>query len=113
MCKGVVQSGLSPTPLFQSHDQFGGAPPIYESHDNSHRTSLHKTSDKILEDSMKLFVNVVCILLFASQKVQCAGSDGSPLSRASAKPVNVDPKLDCAIKELAWDFANQLLTEQV
>ncbi len=55
----------------------------------------------------------MCILLFASQRVQCAGSDGSPLSRASAKPVNVDPKLDCAIKELAWDFANQLLTEQV
>lgn len=57
----------------------------------------------------------VCSLVFALQteKVQCAGSDGSPLPKASAKPINVDPKLDCAIKELAWDFANQLLTEQV
>ncbi len=56
---------------------------------------------------------IVFSLLFALQKVLCAGSDGSPLPKASAKPINVDPKLDCAIKELAWDFANQLLTEQV
>ena len=35
-----------------------------------------------------------------------------PLPRASASPLNVDPKLDCAIKELAWDFAKKLLPQQ-
>ena len=34
------------------------------------------------------------------------------LPRASASPLNVDPKLDCAIKELAWDFAKKLLPQQ-
>ena len=31
------------------------------------------------------------------------------LSRAYASPLNVDPKLDCAIKELAWEYAEKLL----
>ena len=35
-----------------------------------------------------------------------------PFPRASASPLNVDPKLDCAIKELAWDFAKKLLPQQ-
>ena len=74
--------------------------------------ALDTVSAAILQ-SMKLNLLIVCSLLFAFQKVQCTGSGGSPLPRASAKPVNVDPKLDCAVKELAWDFANQLLTEQV
>ena len=34
------------------------------------------------------------------------------LPRASASPMNVDPKLDCAIKELAWEFAKKLLPRQ-
>ena len=47
------------------------------------------------------------------QAAQRVPNEGSPLPRASAKPVNVDPKLDCAVKKLAWDFANQLLADQV
>ena len=58
-----------------------------------------------------LYVLLGCLLVHAAQRVPNEG--GSPLPRAGAKPVNVDPKLDCAIKELAWDFANQLLSEQV
>ena len=35
-----------------------------------------------------------------------------PLQRASASPINVDASLDCAIKELAWDYAKKLLPRQ-
>ena len=31
------------------------------------------------------------------------------LPKASASPTNIDPKLDCAVKELAWDYAKKLL----
>ena len=66
-------------------------------------------------NNMKPQKLVLCSLLFgllvhAAQRVP---DEKSPLPRASAKPVNVDPKLDCAIKELAWDFANQLMADQV
>ena len=64
--------------------------------------------------NMKLLVvfGLLCgLLVHAAQRVPSEG--GSPLPRASAKPVNVDPKLDCAIKKLAWDFGNQLLPGQV
>ena len=30
------------------------------------------------------------------------------LSRAYASPLNVDPKLDCAVKELAWEYGKKL-----
>ena len=33
----------------------------------------------------------------------------SQLPRAFSSPLNVDPKLDCAIKELAWEYAKRLL----
>ena len=33
---------------------------------------------------------------------------GAPLPRADVKPSNADPKLDCAIKELAWEYARKL-----
>ena len=35
-----------------------------------------------------------------------------PFPRAFSKAVNVDPQLDCAIKELAWDYAKKLLPGQ-
>ena len=38
------------------------------------------------------------------------GGPGKPLGRAFAKPPNVATDLDCAIKELAWDYAKNLLT---
>ena len=37
------------------------------------------------------------------------GGPGKPLDRAFAKPPNVATDLDCAIKELAWDYAKNLL----
>ena len=37
------------------------------------------------------------------------GCPGKPLGRAFAKPPNVATDLDCAIKELAWDYAKNLL----
>ena len=33
------------------------------------------------------------------------------LPRASARPFNVDPELDCAVKELAWEYAKKLLPQ--
>ena len=41
---------------------------------------------------------------------QLHGGPGKPLGRAFAKPPNVTTDLDCAIKELAWDYAKNLLT---
>ena len=38
------------------------------------------------------------------------GGPGKPLGRAFAKPPNVATDLDCAIKELAWDYAKNLMT---
>ena len=38
------------------------------------------------------------------------GGPGKPLGRAFAKPSNVATDLDCAIKELAWDYAKNLMT---
>ena len=37
------------------------------------------------------------------------GSPGKPLGRAFSKPPNVTTDLDCAIKELAWIYAGNLL----
>ena len=34
---------------------------------------------------------------------------GLPLARGFAKPPNVDSELDCAIKELAFDYAKDLM----
>lgn len=34
------------------------------------------------------------------------------LRKASSSPTNIDPKLDCGIKELAWDYAKKLLPWQ-
>ena len=34
-----------------------------------------------------------------------------PLPRAYARPLNVDPKLDCAVKQLAWEYAKKLLPQ--
>ena len=33
------------------------------------------------------------------------------LPRAFARPFNVDPELDCAVKELAWEYAKKLLPQ--
>ena len=35
-----------------------------------------------------------------------------PLPRASQSPANIDPALDCAIKQLAWNYAKKLLPFQ-
>ena len=33
------------------------------------------------------------------------------LPRAFARPLNVDQELDCAVKELAWEYAKKLLPQ--
>ena len=57
---------------------------------------------------MILYILVGVISLASAGRLHTKG----PLSRASASPLNVDPKLDCAIKELALDFAKKLLPRQ-
>ena len=47
----------------------------------------------------------------ASSDIDAANWKGA-LPKASSRPVNVDPKLDCAIKKLAWDYAKKLLPWQ-
>ena len=34
--------------------------------------------------------------------------EGAPLPMAFARPVNVDQGIDCAVKELAWEYAKKL-----
>ena len=34
--------------------------------------------------------------------------EGAPLPMAFARPVNVDQDIDCAVKELAWEYAKKL-----
>lgn len=51
-------------------------------------------------------------LLIFLYAVSLVWSKRGPLPRATARPVNVDPDLDCAIKELAWEHAKQLLPRQ-
>jgi hypothetical protein len=33
------------------------------------------------------------------------------LPRGFPRPLNVDPELDCAVKELAWEYAKKLLPQ--
>ena len=53
------------------------------------------------------------LLIFAGIIVASALRERhGPLPKASASPINVDASLDCAIKELAWDYAKKLLPGQ-
>ena len=50
-----------------------------------------------------------CILGVAlSSVIHAKMNKGASLPRAYAKPPNADPKLDCAVKELAWEYAKKL-----
>jgi len=44
---------------------------------------------------------------------QDSSPPATPLSRASQRPLNVDPKLDCALKQLAADYAKMQLKDMV
>jgi hypothetical protein len=59
-----------------------------------------------------LFLLVFCLLTLRSRLAEGVPSThgrGEQLSRAFASPMNVDPRLDCALKELAWEYAKKLL----
>ena len=58
------------------------------------------------QETKKMFI--FCAVVAVSIAVATA----DPLPRVSATPLNVDPKLDCAIKELAWEYAKKLLPQQ-
>ena len=64
-----------------------------------------------MENMCKLNPFFLLVLAGLSSATYSFDSKG-PLPRAYSKPVNVDPKLDCAIKELAWDYAKKLLPSQ-
>ena len=55
----------------------------------------------------------ILVLLFVSLAETTQGTYGAtetePMSRAFASPLNIDPKVDCAVKELAWEYAKKLL----
>ncbi len=48
-------------------------------------------------------------MLRLTEGVSSTYGKGEQLSRAFASPVNVDSRLDCALKELAWEYAKKLL----
>ena len=59
-----------------------------------------------------LFCSFMTLCIFAGAVSAGALHTKGPFPRASATPLNVEPKLDCAIKELAWEFAKKLLPRQ-
>ena len=42
-------------------------------------------------------------------RVSLTAASEERLPIAYASPINVDPELDCAVKELAWEYAKKLL----
>lgn len=52
------------------------------------------------------------LLIIASVLATAAGSGLGTLRKATGSPLNVDTRLDCAISELAWDFAKKLLPQR-
>ena len=62
----------------------------------------------VFRAGFKIFLLIVLIAAL-TESSQENYADGESLSRAFASPLNVDPKVDCAIKELAWEYAKKLL----
>eukprot|EP00731_Ephydatia_muelleri_P028718 Em0020g362a len=60
---------------------------------------MHETTNLLLAAIL-----VVCNVVHVGRS--------EPLPRASATPLNIDPSLDCSLKELAWQFARKLLPQQ-
>lgn len=62
-------------------------------------------------------LSVVYLLIFswvrlaslAAGSVSVTASDKERLPVAYASPLNVDSELDCAVKELAWEYAKKIL----
>ena len=50
-------------------------------------------------------------LAIAKQGEYYGQNKRTSLPRAFARPLNVDPELDCAVKELAWEYAKKLLPQ--
>ena len=56
---------------------------------------------------------MLLIAIISAILVSCSElGRAKPLPRASATPLNIDPSLDCSLKELAWEFAKKLLPQQ-
>ena len=47
--------------------------------------------------------------LLKEAEARRTGSRHGPLPRAFGSPQNVDPKIDCVIKDLAWEYAKKLI----
>lgn len=59
---------------------------------------------------------LLCVATILCVEIQLSAQendiqDQTWLPRAHARPVNVDPKVDCAVKELAWEYAKKLLPQ--
>ena len=55
---------------------------------------------------------ILAFLLVVSSTAALSPPKRGPLPLATARPVNVDLDLDCAIRELAWEYAKRLLPRQ-
>ena len=64
---------------------------------------------------MKHVKRLECLLLFSCSvlletlSTRSTAAYQEKLPRVFASPLNIDSELDCAIKELAWEFAKKLL----
>ena len=66
----------------------------------------------ILKMSLWETSSVLLLVLIGCFGVGSPSNVHNVLPKGSATPLNVDPKLDCAIKELAWEYAKKLLPQQ-
>ena len=58
-----------------------------------------------------IFLLCICVGLGLALPYKWEPRGETWLPRATARPLDVDPKLDCAIKQLAWEYAKKLLPQ--
>ena len=68
-------------------------------------------------DRFKMAVTAVATLLLlallrqgeSALPTSTSHESNSQLPKAHGSPLNIDPKVDCALKQLAWEYAKRLL----
>ena len=55
---------------------------------------------------------VVLLIFFSLVATSSYATPAADEAKSTGSPINVDPALDCAIRELAWDFAKKLLPQR-
>ena len=66
----------------------------------------------MVDEKVEMFILLAIAVAGFTIATGISTPSGRTLSRTSASPVNVDPSLDCAVKNLALEFARYLIPER-